>query len=235
MAIVTALTKAISDDWARVIADTPIGPVTIEASRDGLCGLDFPDPGALKLDALWADLGLPNRTPLPNDTLADFGLNLPFVEIDPDWGAGDCVGERAGDGFYAVPPLQGFSPEEVVRQCREVLERLFACDINRKELSFSSLPVCAEGLSSFGRLVSEGMRAIPGAAVTSYSSLARAAGSPRAPRGVGAVVGANRVSLIVPCHRVVGVKGALTGYGGSLPLKLVLLALEQRMAARAGA
>ena len=55
---------------------------------------------------------------------------------------------------------------------------------------------------------------------------------PQAARAVGAANGANPIALIVPCHRVIGADGSLTGYGGGLPLKRKLLAHEARVAAR---
>jgi methylated-DNA-[protein]-cysteine S-methyltransferase len=60
----------------------------------------------------------------------------------------------------------------------------------------------------------------------SYSDIARQVGSPRAVRAVGAAVGKNPVSVIVPCHRVIGTDGALTGYAGGVDRKRALLTLE---------
>ena len=62
----------------------------------------------------------------------------------------------------------------------------------------------------------------------SYGTLAVATGRPTAVRAVGAAVGRNPLSILVPCHRVVGGKGALTGYAGGLERKAALLALERR-------
>ncbi len=228
MAMVAVPTRAISDHRARLIVDTIVGPVTIEATSAGLCSLELPGPGELHLEELWADLDLPRRTPLPGDYVTDFGLSVPLVEIDPVQ-LGPAAGGDGGDGADAQLP-RGLDPEVVVARCRDAVESFFACRLDRHGLSFHDLPVDTRGMSRFGVLVSQGMRAIPGGSVTSYSALARAAGNPRAPRGVGALVGANPVGLVVPCHRVVGITGKLTGYGGSLPLKVALLALEQRMA-----
>jgi methylated-DNA-[protein]-cysteine S-methyltransferase len=69
------------------------------------------------------------------------------------------------------------------------------------------------------------MRVAPGA-TTTYGAIAAALGRPDAARAVGAAVGANPVSLIVPCHRVVGASGSLTGYGGGLERKEWLLRHE---------
>ena len=67
---------------------------------------------------------------------------------------------------------------------------------------------------------------IPYGEVRSYSEIAQVIGHPKAVRAVGAANGANPLAIIVPCHRVIGSNGALTGYGGGLPTKAWLLALE---------
>ena len=59
-------------------------------------------------------------------------------------------------------------------------------------------------------------------------------GNPNASRAVGAATGRNPIGIIVPCHRVIGTTGALTGYGGGLPNKKTLLAHEAEVAARRG-
>ena len=82
------------------------------------------------------------------------------------------------------------------------------------------------GGTPFQQAVWQALRAIPRGATTSYGALARQIGSPNAMRAVGAAVGRNPVSVIVPCHRVLGSGGALTGYAGGLPRKVALLELE---------
>lgn len=67
---------------------------------------------------------------------------------------------------------------------------------------------------------------IPYGETRSYAEIASAIGRPRAVRAVGAANGANPVAIIVPCHRVIGSDGTLTGYGGGLPTKRWLLSLE---------
>lgn len=71
---------------------------------------------------------------------------------------------------------------------------------------------------------------IPFGRTTSYGAIAKTIGHPAAARAVGAANGANPISLIVPCHRVIGSDGSLTGYGGGLPLKRKLLEHEARVA-----
>jgi O-6-methylguanine DNA methyltransferase len=70
------------------------------------------------------------------------------------------------------------------------------------------------------------MATIPYGTTRSYSELASAVGKPRAVRAVGGVCAANRIAVVVPCHRVVGADGSLTGYAGGMPIKRELLALE---------
>jgi methylated-DNA-[protein]-cysteine S-methyltransferase len=68
---------------------------------------------------------------------------------------------------------------------------------------------------------------IPYGTTISYGALARRIGKPAAVRAVGAANGANPIPIVIPCHRVIGANGSLTGYGGGLPIKRALLALEQ--------
>lgn len=79
----------------------------------------------------------------------------------------------------------------------------------------------------FQRRVWRALQDIPYGETTSYGELARRLGDPKAVRAVGLANGANPISIIVPCHRVIGANGSLTGYGGGLPVKRALLALEQ--------
>jgi methylated-DNA-[protein]-cysteine S-methyltransferase len=69
---------------------------------------------------------------------------------------------------------------------------------------------------------------IPAGETRSYGWVAAAIGRPKAARAVGQAVGANPINIIIPCHRVVGSNGSLTGYGGGLPLKQRLLDLERQ-------
>jgi methylated-DNA-[protein]-cysteine S-methyltransferase len=69
---------------------------------------------------------------------------------------------------------------------------------------------------------------IPYGYTISYGELARRIGNPNASRAVGLANGANPISIVIPCHRVIGSNGKLTGYGGGLPVKEKLLTLERR-------
>ena len=94
--------------------------------------------------------------------------------------------------------------------------------------------VChAEDGSAFERGVWQAMTEIPFAETVTYGAIARRLdGAPDAARAVGAACNANPIALIWPCHRVVGAKGALVGFGGGLPLKRALLDFESVIAGR---
>jgi methylated-DNA-[protein]-cysteine S-methyltransferase len=89
------------------------------------------------------------------------------------------------------------------------------------------VPLAARG-TEFQRRVWEALCSIPYGETASYGEIARAIGRPGASRAVGAANGRNPISIVVPCHRVVGAAGALTGYGGGLDRKARLLSLEAR-------
>lgn len=80
--------------------------------------------------------------------------------------------------------------------------------------------------SAFQQLVWNALGAIAHGDTSSYGAISRQIGRPSAVRAVGAAVGRNPISIIVPCHRVLGANGALTGYAGGLGRKAALLALE---------
>jgi methylated-DNA-[protein]-cysteine S-methyltransferase len=88
------------------------------------------------------------------------------------------------------------------------------------------LPLAPTG-TPFQLAVWEQLRRIPTGTTVSYGELAQRVGRPGAARAVGAAVGRNPISVIVPCHRVVGSSGALTGFAGGLDRKRALLALEE--------
>jgi methylated-DNA-[protein]-cysteine S-methyltransferase len=82
--------------------------------------------------------------------------------------------------------------------------------------------------SEFQKRVWQALREIPFGQTRSYLDLAKAVGSSKAARAVGAANGKNPLSIVVPCHRVVGADGSLTGFAGGLDTKAALLALEAR-------
>jgi methylated-DNA-[protein]-cysteine S-methyltransferase len=108
--------------------------------------------------------------------------------------------------------------KEAIRQ----LEAYFEGRLKQFEL-----PLVLEG-TEFQLLVWRNLQNIPYGETVSYGQLARRIGSPDGARAVGLANGSNPIPIIIPCHRVIGSNGDLTGFGGGLPIKKKLLALEGR-------
>ena len=97
---------------------------------------------------------------------------------------------------------------------------------SRGELRTFDLPLAPRG-TPFQLRVWEELRRIPYGETLSYGELARRLGNPLLTRAVGTANGANPISIIIPCHRVIGADGSLTGYAGGMDLKRTLLELER--------
>lgn len=108
---------------------------------------------------------------------------------------------------------------------REALGRYFEGEVD----ALNALPV-ASGGTPFQRAVWQALRTIPAGAVMTYGELSARLGRPAASRAVGAANRSNPICLVVPCHRVVGAKGALTGYAGGIARKHWLIEHERRFA-----
>jgi methylated-DNA-[protein]-cysteine S-methyltransferase len=108
--------------------------------------------------------------------------------------------------------------QETIRQLR----RYFAGDLETFDL-----PLAPEG-TPFQLGVWRRLCDVPYGQTISYGELAHRIGNPNASRAVGLANGANPIPIVIPCHRVIGSNGKLTGYGGGLPIKEKLLALERR-------
>jgi methylated-DNA-[protein]-cysteine S-methyltransferase len=111
--------------------------------------------------------------------------------------------------------------EEPFAEARRQLDEYFA-----GERTTFDLPLMAEG-SEFERHVWRALEEIPYGETQSYGQVAERVGTPGAARAVGLANGRNPISIVVPCHRVIGANGTLTGYGGGLERKRFLLELEQ--------
>jgi methylated-DNA-[protein]-cysteine S-methyltransferase len=93
------------------------------------------------------------------------------------------------------------------------------------QLAVFDLPLHLQG-TPFQQRVWTALQTIPYGLTTSYGALAKQLGNPNGSRAVGLANGRNPISIIVPCHRVIGTNGQLVGYGGGLPRKKALLAFE---------
>ena len=116
-----------------------------------------------------------------------------------------------------------------VRAAQAQLEQYFAGERTRFDL-----PLAVVG-TPFQRAVWQAIGTVPYGATIAYRELAARAGRPGSIRAAGAATGRNRWTIVVPCHRIVGSNGSLTGYAGGLERKRALLALEARSAAWAQA
>jgi methylated-DNA-[protein]-cysteine S-methyltransferase len=128
-------------------------------------------------------------------------------------------GQKHHPGELAAP----MHPDDpLLRRAAQALRRYFA-----GEAAAFDLPLDLHG-TPFQRSVWQALLRIPAGRTCSYGEVAQAIGAPQAVRAVGAAVGRNPASLVVPCHRVLGRDGSLTGYAGGVERKQALLALEGR-------
>lgn len=184
------------------IVDTPLGPMSLHAQGGALTGAWFLDQ--------------PDCPPAP-----------PAVDAD----AGADGGERA-EGSPAGGPDPGPAPSGSAEaapaaQAQLVLDRAAAELIEyfagrRRDFS---LPLAPRG-TPFQRRVWDALRDIPFGGLESYGALSQRCAQAAAVRAVAQAVGRNPISIFIPCHRIVGSNSALTGFGGGLPRKQALLALE---------
>ena len=121
------------------------------------------------------------------------------------------------------------SGEELLLRAKAQLDEYFA----GRRRAFD-LPLAVEG-SAFQKSVWAALVTIPYGETRTYGELAAQIGRPKACRAVGGANHGNPLSIVIPCHRVIGADGSLTGYGGGLPMKKFLLDLEQRCVREDGA
>ena len=132
-------------------------------------------------------------------------------------------------GVYMGRPPRGIDPtwrrdHAAFREATAQLGAYFA-----GELQSFDLELAPRG-TPFQLEVWQALRTIPYGETRSYGQLAAQVGRPGASRAVGAANGSNPISIVVPCHRVIGADGKLTGFGGGLPRKQWLLSMEQGQA-----
>ena len=140
---------------------------------------------------------------------------------------GDLLATKNDDGAVTHIHFAGATPapewnrdDRAFDDVRAELDAYFA-----GKLREFSLPLAPAG-TDFQRAVWSFLRTIPYGQTRSYLDVANALGKPSACRAVGAANGANPIPIVVPCHRVIGANGSLTGFGGGIDVKRRLLALE---------
>jgi methylated-DNA-[protein]-cysteine S-methyltransferase len=128
-----------------------------------------------------------------------------------------CEFENPRYPFKAAPR----GDDAIIAKARRQLDAYFA-----GKLRGFDLPLAPQG-TEFQQRVWAALLKIPYGATRSYGQQAAAIGSPKAVRAVGLANGRNPIAIIIPCHRVIGANGSLTGYGGGMARKRLLLDLEQ--------
>ena len=160
-----------------------------------------------------------------------------IAESDSPIGSCRVASTAAGLAYVELPHSDGRGLDGWLRRCAPGAEVRDAFAPNRSAIS--QLLEYLEGKRTafdvvldlrgtpFQKRVWAALLEIPYGDTRSYQEIARSVGSPRAVRAVGAANGANPISLVVPCHRVIASDGTLGGYGGGLGLKARLLAMER--------
>ena len=143
---------------------------------------------------------------------------------------GDLLLAGDGDALYLIgfpegamrrePEDDWIFSEKPFADAREQLTAYFAGE--RKSFDLNLKP----GGTEFQMQVLEELQKIPYGTTTSYGDIAKRIGRPKAVRAVGAANGRNPIPIIIPCHRVIGSSGDMTGFGGGIPTKEALLRLE---------
>lgn len=147
-----------------------------------------------------------HQSPVGELTLYSDGVALTGIEFE--------------DPKYPLEPAPR-GDDKILGQARRELDAYFA-----GKLTAFNVALAPRG-TPFQQQVWTALRKIPYGATRSYGQQAQAIGSPKASRAVGLANGKNPIPIIVPCHRVIGASGSLTGFGGGLERKKFLLDLEQ--------
>lgn len=134
--------------------------------------------------------------------------NAPFVEVE----------------VWAKKPFKGYSFQENKEKLVPYVKQLTA--YFNGQLTEFDMPIHVKG-TPFQLAVWDALKALPFGMTTSYSDIAQRIGNPKAVRAVGSAIGANPILAIIPCHRVIGKNGKLTGFRSGLAMKEFLLQLER--------
>lgn len=164
-------------------------------------------------------------------------LDVGFDVVDSP--IGPLLVAASDKGLARISFSASFDPEETIESLARafgprILRSARSVDPARRQLdeyfdgrrSAFELDVDLRGLPEFTRRVLGELARVPYGRTTTYAELAARSGAPRAARAVGTVMNRNRIPIVLPCHRVVGSNGSLTGYAGGLDVKERLLRLE---------
>jgi methylated-DNA-[protein]-cysteine S-methyltransferase len=129
--------------------------------------------------------------------------------------------QKHGPGDVEQKNWRYDAQHSLLRHADQQLQAYFAGELNRFDM-----PLDLSTGTAFQQAVWQALLTIPLGSTQSYGDLARRLDNPKAVRAVGAAVGRNPISIMVPCHRILGASGQLTGYAGGLWRKQALLKLE---------
>jgi methylated-DNA-[protein]-cysteine S-methyltransferase len=155
--------------------------------------------------------------------------NVSYTEIESP--LGPLLLAAGESGLQCIEFMNGRKPVRIDPEWREDIEQLREPirqlrSYFRGKLEVFDLPLQPRG-TPFQLAVWRELCEIPYGETISYGELARRLGNPNASRAVGLANGTNPIPIVIPCHRVIGSNGKLTGYGGGLDIKEMLLALER--------
>ena len=165
---------------------------------------------------------LSNKAPAPFSSLIVSSPVGPLTLVAGERGLTAVLWENDKAGRVQLGDVREDPGHPVLAEAARQLEEYFA----RKRKTFS-LPLDFHG-TGFQKKVWAALLTIPFGETRSYAQIASQVGSPKAVRAVGAANGKNPISIITPCHRVIGSNGDLTGFAGGLAAKTLLLTLEGR-------
>jgi methylated-DNA-[protein]-cysteine S-methyltransferase len=148
-------------------------------------------------------------------------LGIVRLAAQGDMLVGVWFADQAALPFWAHQATPCSRPPSVLAQATGQIDAY--CDGQRTAFD---LPIGLVSGTPFQRMVWEALRAIPYGSTTTYRHIAAAVGRPLAVRATGAAIGRNPLCLVIPCHRVIGANGQLTGYAGGVSRKRELLAHE---------
>lgn len=137
------------------------------------------------------------------------------IHLDKDVIRAIVFGHQVSDGKFNDDPVLGMN-------IFDELDSYFAGKSKKINLKFKP-----DG-SEFQRMIWNVLLEIPYGETTSYSKIAERAGKPKAARAVGTACKSNPIPILIPCHRVIGKNGSLTGYAGGLDNKIILLEIENK-------
>jgi methylated-DNA-[protein]-cysteine S-methyltransferase len=182
--------------------------------------LQSPTPAAPSLDTQspTPTMSAPTLPTQTRYTMFESQVGELLAAIDSD---GRLTRLHFHDGPHTpVPSAEWTRDESAFVELRRQLDAYFAGELESFDLDL------APSGTPFQREVWSALCTIPYGATASYGEIAHAVGQPGAARAVGGANNRNPIAIVIPCHRVIGAGGSLTGYGGGLPRKRWLLALE---------